>query len=489
MQINILSSFNTQLIGHLHPLLVHLPIGIFAFAFIISLFGAEKRNSLAPALSMALLLGSLTSLFACTAGYLLAQSGEYEEDLVFKHQWTGISTCILGFLAYFIVQYRRLLVWVTAAVMVVAGHLGGTLTHGEDYFFSVGEEETTIVSVSSDSVKISIDTSNHVDSTRQEMVTQREISLYEDQVVGILQNKCYSCHSKVKKKGGLRLDSEEFIKMGGKNGAILTAGDPENSKIYAHMILPLEDEDHMPPKGKKQLTAGEIATIHRWVKMGNPFEKTMVSTISTAAASASVQETVQTQTNAINPSPEATKSVPEEEIDVEVIKTFTPANQTAVDAVKKMNVVITPVQTGSNGLSLNFVNIRNFNGMMLDEIAPIKEQVVHLKLTNQGITDSDLQKLKPFQSLAHLQLEKSKITDEGLKQLQFLASLQQLNLYGTGITDKGLESLAGCRQLKSLYLWKTNVTEEGIARLQKALPKLNVEAGGFEFKKPDSIKK
>jgi len=162
--------------------------------------------------------------------------------------------------------------------MAVAGHLGGTLTHGEDYFFGLAEEETTFVEKPLDSTgTISTEAPKAVSIT-EKAEAPREISLYQDQVVGILQNKCYSCHSKIKKKGGLRLDSEEFIKQGGKNVAVLTAGDADNSKLYTHLLLPLEDEDHMPPKGKKQLSASEIATIHRWVKMAYPFAKTMVST-------------------------------------------------------------------------------------------------------------------------------------------------------------------------------------------------------------------
>jgi len=87
-----LSSINTALIGHLHPLLVHLPIGIFSFAFVISLFGAEKRKQLDAALSYALLTGAISALVTCIAGYLLSGSGEYDLDLVQKHQWTGIAT-------------------------------------------------------------------------------------------------------------------------------------------------------------------------------------------------------------------------------------------------------------------------------------------------------------------------------------------------------------------------------------------------------------
>ncbi len=478
--IQFLSSINTALIGHLHPLLVHLPIGIFSFAFIISLFGAEKRKQFDAALSYALLSGAVSSLIACVAGYLLAGSGEYDVDLVQKHQWTGIATCVLGFMAYFIAKYRRLLVWTTCAVMAIAGHLGGTLTHGEDYFFGLVDEETTLVEKVLDStVKISIEAPKP-DSIAEKAIAPREISLYEDQVVGILQSKCYTCHSKIKKKGGLRLDSEEFIKQGGKNGAVLTAGDADNSKLYTHLLLPLEDEDHMPPKGKKQLSASEIATIHRWVKMADPFAKTTIET-TVVKITESVPQAVEPP-----PSPAVEKTatvVPTKTISIAA------ANPINIDAIKKMNVVVTPIQSGSNGLSLNFVNLKNFNGKMLDQAIVLKEQVVQLKLTNQAVTDQDLQKIRQFNNLRQLQLEKSKVTDEGMDQIKSMQSLEQLNLYGTAISDKGLEKLSGCKNLKTLFLWKTNATAEGIAKLKQALPNLTIEAGGFSFKKPDSTKK
>ena len=476
--IQFLASINTSLIGHLHPLLVHLPIGIFAFAFVISLLGAEKRKQFDAALSYALLSGAVTSLLACIAGYLLAGSGEYDVDLVQKHQWTGIATCVLGFLAYFIAHYRRLLVWITCAVMAVAGHLGGTLTHGEDYFFGLAEEETTLVDKPLDSTVTISTEAPKADSITENASTPREISLYQDQVVGILQSKCYTCHSKIKKKGGLRLDSEEFIKKGGKNGAVLTAGDADNSKLYTHLLLPLEDEDHMPPKGKKQLSASEIATIHRWVKMADPFAKTTVST--------TVVKITESVPEAVEPPPPVEKPLTVIPAKIVNIKAADPDN---IDALKKLNVVVTPVQSGSNGLSLNFVNLKNFNGKMLDQAIVLKEQVLQLKLTNQAVTDQDLQKIKQFNNLRQLQLEKSKVTDEGMDQIKSMQSLEQLNLYGTAISDKGLEKLSGCKNLKTLFLWKTNATAEGIAKLKQALPNLTIEAGEFSFKKPDSTKK
>ncbi|MFZ9661534.1 MAG: DUF1553 domain-containing protein, partial [Chitinophagaceae bacterium] len=96
-------------------------------------------------------------------------------------------------------------------------------------------------------------------------------SAYEQEIQPILKQKCYSCHSSVKMKGGLRLDKESFILKGGKNGKIFTPNDPTHSKIYTQLLLPIEDDHHMPPEGKKQLTNNEIKTIFRWIANGASF--------------------------------------------------------------------------------------------------------------------------------------------------------------------------------------------------------------------------
>ena len=78
--------FSTEFIGRLHPLIVHLPIGILIFAFALVLFQRLRRVDIEAVISFALLLGSISAVGACVAGWILAQSGEYDADLVFKHQ-------------------------------------------------------------------------------------------------------------------------------------------------------------------------------------------------------------------------------------------------------------------------------------------------------------------------------------------------------------------------------------------------------------------
>ena len=79
-------------IGRLHPLIVHLPIGILLFAFALVIYQRFRRADIDDIISFALIMGSISAVVACVAGWILAQSGEYDADLVFKHQWTGIAT-------------------------------------------------------------------------------------------------------------------------------------------------------------------------------------------------------------------------------------------------------------------------------------------------------------------------------------------------------------------------------------------------------------
>jgi hypothetical protein len=60
---------------------------------------------------------------------------------------------------------------------------------------------------------------------------------------------------------------------GGKHGAIIKANDPANSELIKRLLLPEEDEHHMPPKGKTPLTEQEIALLHWWIQQGAPFDK------------------------------------------------------------------------------------------------------------------------------------------------------------------------------------------------------------------------
>ena len=55
---------------------------------------------------------------------------------------------------------------------------------------------------------------------------------------------------------------------GGKGGDAIKPGNSAESSILIRMALPLDDEEHMPPEGKPQIEADEIAIIKWWIDAG-----------------------------------------------------------------------------------------------------------------------------------------------------------------------------------------------------------------------------
>lgn len=91
---------------------------------------------------------------------------------------------------------------------------------------------------------------------------------FEKRVRPILVERCYECHSEGKKtKGGLRLDTRAGVLKGGKTGVVVVAGEPEKS-LLVEAVRWGNPDLQMPPKEK--LSAGQIADLVAWVKMGAP---------------------------------------------------------------------------------------------------------------------------------------------------------------------------------------------------------------------------
>lgn len=89
-----------------------------------------------------------------------------------------------------------------------------------------------------------------------------------EQAVALLRSECSACHNTDKKKGGLLLTSREGLLAGGSEGAVVTPGKPDSSKLLA--TLAAEADPHMPPKG--QLSSDQIQLLRRWIQAGVPWE-------------------------------------------------------------------------------------------------------------------------------------------------------------------------------------------------------------------------
>ncbi|HRG80841.1 MAG TPA: hypothetical protein PL167_14570, partial [Cyclobacteriaceae bacterium] len=383
-----------EFIGRLHPLLVHLPIGILLLAILFEWLPARKPyKSIRRPIRFVLWIGFSSAVAAGSTGYILSQSGEYESEAVSWHQYAGIALIIFSFVYAWArgqKQLRpifKLLSLVALGLLTITGHLGGTLTHGEGYLTS------------------GFDSVDEVDLTK---VNLQQAIYYDDLVKPILESKCYGCHGSSKQKGKLRLDEPQHILKGGKDGVILVAGKVDESDMIDRMLLPLNDEDHMPPKEKKQLTDQEMAVLKTWISSGADFKK-------------SVKELNQLTVleNILSSEKARVLDVPEKEV--------APADSKALTELNKLGVVIVPVAAGSNYLSANLINATALDSVM-DLLMLLKSQVVWIKAGNQPVTDIHITKIATLTSLTRLGLDHTEITDQGLTSLKPLSTLQYLNL-------------------------------------------------------------
>ncbi|WP_299466608.1 PSD1 and planctomycete cytochrome C domain-containing protein [uncultured Gimesia sp.] len=90
------------------------------------------------------------------------------------------------------------------------------------------------------------------------------LALFENEVRPLLIEHCITCHGPQKSEAGLRLDQGATMLKGGDTGPAIIPGKPESSLLIK--ALHHTDGLEMPPE--KQLDAGKIAAVTRWVKAG-----------------------------------------------------------------------------------------------------------------------------------------------------------------------------------------------------------------------------
>src|SRR6478672_7999194 len=230
-----------ELIGHLHPALVHLPIGILLIGLLIQwLARKEKYSAMKAAVPLVLLCGAITALFSCLTGYILSTTDDYDKTLVTWHMWMGIGTALVSFMLYAkeknpqVAINKKLLSIGLLVLVFVTGHLGGSLTHGSDYYTKPLADIFSHDTFSTGAIK--------------PIPNVQEALAYSDVVKPILLTKCYGCHGPNKQKGGLRMDDSTKLMKGGKDGIVIEPGKADASEMIKRLMLPVDNDDHMPPK-------------------------------------------------------------------------------------------------------------------------------------------------------------------------------------------------------------------------------------------------
>jgi len=441
-----------ELIGNLHPALVHLPIGILLLAGIFQLLALKPNYaSLHTATSIALFWGMIAAIAACISGYLLSQNGDYDEEIVSRHKWFGIATAFIATVAWLFNRwenaYARWVILLMVPLIIITGHLGGTLTHGSDYL-----------------IKGFSKTENAKEKEIRAVADVQEANVYADIVQPIFENKCYSCHNKSKKKGGLRLDEPSFILKGGKDGEVIRPGNADESDMIRRIRLPRNDEDHMPPKEKPQLKENEIEILHWWIATGATFDKKTKE----LDQSEKIKPILLALEKEVKKAP---PDVPQTPVDK--------ADDKAIVKLKERGVVILPVAQNSNYLKANFVTVDSVTLNDLTLLLAVKKQLVWLDLSGKRLADTILSAISRLSNLTRLQLDNTLLSDKGLSSLRSLSNLQYLNLVGTTVTAQGILQLKDLPRLQAIYLYKTFINSSDWQTLKNNFPKVTLDTGGY----------
>jgi uncharacterized membrane protein len=447
-----------EFIGHLHPVLVHLPIGILLVACLfIWQVRKDKHAHLQPAINVLLLLGMISAVASCITGYVLSQTGDYDEDMVDLHQWMGISVAVFSIFLYYsrrkpmLTKWQWLMAPFLVLLIFVTGHLGGSLTHGSDYLIAplqnLGADTELVVK-------------------NKPIPNVQEAIAYTDVIKPIFQSKCYGCHGPTKQKGKLRLDQPDLILKGGKDGAVITPGNSTKSELVKRIMLPRDEDHHMAPKEKPQLSSGEKSLIGWWVDNGADFTKRVKDL---------------PQPDKIKPLLMALQKADQEKKILSDVPTepVEKGNEKSVISLRNAGVLVQPVSIGNNYLEINFVNSRLPADSLMFLLPDLKKQLVRLKMSGVKLTDKNMLHLGECVNIRRLDLDHTGITDNALSSLLPLIELQSLNLVGNPVSTDGILKLKSLKHLQSLYLYQTRVAKQEWAQLAKAFPKVSLDSGGY----------
>ena len=123
-----------ETLGHLHPLLIHFPIGLLVAASVLIIYARIAKKDFESFIQISLWVGFVFSILACVSGWLLSNFSQHDAQALLWHQWAAISTCILAALVLFLKEWRLYLSFILLGAICFTGHLGSVLTYGEGYF-------------------------------------------------------------------------------------------------------------------------------------------------------------------------------------------------------------------------------------------------------------------------------------------------------------------------------------------------------------------
>lgn len=426
-----------QVAGRMHPLLLHFPIVLVLLCLVLEWLTVNR--DLDRMLDWLWLATLNLTVFSALFGWILSREEGYDAAAVSWHKWGGVGISLFALIWYQVrrkIQQRKSLLAISSALMLggllITGHQGAVLTHGDDFLLApvFGNAE-------------------------KEQVAFKDAIVFDHVVMPILEAKCVSCHNTSKAKGELIMETAASLLKGGKTGLLWDTTAKEYGLLLQRAHLPLDHKEHMPPKGKPQLTDEELTILYQWIKTGG----NMTVKLSELPDS----DTLRLLTSSLFSNGKLENY------------TFAPASESAVEKLNSHYRLVQPIAAGSPALEVNYFGASQFKAAQLKDLLQIKEQLVSLNLNRMPVTDADLEILSQLTALRSLNLSFTSVTDKGLAYLQKLPGLRTLSVSGTAVTKDGLSKFP--MPLEQLFCWNTGIEAEDVTALGSGWRNTAIETG------------
>lgn len=468
-----------RFIGHFHPALLHLPIGVFVLIVLQELGAIFLRRGRMPAGEslFPLFFGAASAILAVIAGFLLyhGHGDDYAgQELVERHLWGGLAFAVAAVLTFLLKAWAvalagnpawyRLLLFLSVGVMGFASHDGASITHGTDYLTRYAPEPLRRVL----GLKPATDQAGSGASAAADPV------VYTHLVAPVLENRCVQCHKEDKAKGKLRMDTYEMLVRGGKEGPAIVPGKSAESNIVVRIELPKDDDEHMPPEGKAGVEAHELAVLKWWIDSGaDPAKK-----LSEMTVPAEIQPALARLREAIAPAATGGEAGQGAAAGHGAAGPDSKLRESVEALAKEFPGALTFESQQSDKVVFTAVSLRGkFDDAAFAKLAPVVPHLATLDLAATLVTDKTVAALAGAAHLRQIRLAETPITDAAIDPLVKLQSLESINFYGTKVTDAGVAKLEALTKLKRLYLWQTAVTPAAIAALKQKLPQCEIIGG------------
>jgi uncharacterized membrane protein len=304
-----------RFIGVFHPAATHFPIALLMVAALVEAWSVLRRQRRPlHATLVCLYLGAAAAVVATVLGWANADASPRHGTVITIHRWVGVSVAVLSVISVFLsVRANRIgasggtlwayraAVFLSAALVGLAGSYGGKLSFGTDYYsdaFAAMQHELrqgvsnvtgAAVSGTKNAVDAAVGTISKTGdaiagrataqptrvqvsgpTTKQTAVPEvaGDVDFARD-VQPIFEARCVKCHNESKQKGDYRLDTHAHLMKPGESGkSPIVAGKSGESHLVNLIEGQGEFEDSvMPPKGEK-LNDKQVALIRRWIDEG-----------------------------------------------------------------------------------------------------------------------------------------------------------------------------------------------------------------------------